>query len=117
MAQEIISQVPMSSAELHEEMKRIKKRDDELGFRAQKTVDYLESLHPLDAKKAKDLLDKLLALNVPRLRDLHFQKIIDLMPTTAKDVKTALQSYNIAVTQEHCKSIADVVAEYAEKKK
>ena len=117
MTQEIVSQTPISSAELHDEMKRIKTRDEELGFRAQKTIDYLDSLHTLDAKKAKRLLEKLLALNIPRLRDMHFQKIIDLMPTTAKDVKSALQSYNINVAQEHCKSIADVVSEYAEKKK
>ena len=112
MAQKIISQTPMNASELHAEMKRIKGRDKELGFRAQKTLDYLESLNVLDAKKAKELMEKLLKLEVPRLRDMHFQKIIDLMPTKAKDVKTILQGYNIAVTQENCKKIADVVAEY-----
>ena len=110
--QKILSQNPINSAELHAEMKRIKKRDKELGFRAQKTVDYLESLGTLDAKKAKELMGKLLGLKVPRLRDMHFHKIIDLMPLTGKDVKIALQGYNVTVSQENCKKIADTVTDY-----
>ncbi len=102
----------MNSAELHAEMNRIKERDKELGFRAQKTIDYLESLGTLDAKKAKELFEKLQKLEVPRLRDVHFHKIIDLQPTNAKDVKVVLQSYNVTVSQESCKKIADTVAEY-----
>ena len=112
MAQKILSQVPINSAELYAEMKRIKERDKELGFRAQKTVDYLENLNVLDAKKAKELMEKLLKLDIPRLRDAHFHKIIDVMPSNAKDVKVALQQYNLTVSQENCKKIADVVAEY-----
>lgn len=113
MAQTIISQTPMNSSELNAEMQRIKGRDKELGFRAQKTVDYLESLGVLDEKKAKELMEKLTKLEVPRLRDMHFHKIIDLKPATAKDVKIVLQGYNLTVTQENCKKIADVVAEYS----
>ena len=112
MVQKIISQAPINSAELHAEMKRIKDRDKELGFRAQKTVDYLESLGTLDAKKGKELMDKLLKLEIPRLRDMHFHKIIDLMPTSAKDVKIVLQGYNLTVSQENCKKISDTVAEF-----
>ncbi|MBW3015992.1 hypothetical protein KY309_00095 [Candidatus Woesearchaeota archaeon] len=112
MAQKIISQNPINSAELYADMKRIKERDKELGFRAQKTVDYLESLNVLDVKKAKDMMDKLLKLEVPRLRDAHYHKMIDVMPTSHKDVKIALQQYNVTISQENCKKIADVVAEY-----
>ena len=113
MAQQIISQNPITASELHAEMKRIKERDEEVGFRAQKTIDYLESLGLLEAKKAKTLLDDLISLKVPRLRDMHFIKIIDTLPTVAKDVKTILQGYNVTVSQENCKKIADTVAKVA----
>ena len=112
MAQKIISQAPINSGELHAELKRIKDRDKELGFRAQKTIDYLESLDVLEAKKAKELMEKLLKLEIPRLREMHFHKIVDLKPTSAKDVKIILQGYNVTVTQENCKKIADTVAEF-----
>ena len=112
MAQKVISQVPVNASEVYAELKRIKERDKELGFRAQKTIDHLEGLGVLDSKKAKELFDKLMKLDIPRLRDVHFYKIIDVMPATAKDVKVALQQYNLTVSQENCKKIADVVAEY-----
>ncbi len=112
MVQKILNTTPINSTELFAEMKRIKGRDKELGFRAQKTVDYLESMNIMDSKKGKELFDKLMKLEIPRLRELHFHKIVDLMPSSAKDVKTILQGYNITVTAEACKKIADTVAEF-----
>jgi DNA-directed RNA polymerase subunit F len=112
MAQKILNTTPINTTELFAEMKRIKDRDKELGFRAQKTVDYLESLNIMDSKKGRELFDKLMKLEIPRLREMHFHKIIDLMPSNQKDVKTILQGYNVTVSAEACKKIADAVAEY-----
>ncbi len=112
MARKILSQTATTASEIHALMHQIRDRDKELGFRAQKTIDYLDSLKPLSAEKARQLFDKLAKLEVPRLRDLHFYKLIDLMPTSAKDVKTILQGYNVTVTQENCKKIADTIAEF-----
>jgi len=112
MAQKILSQTPINVTELHAEMKRIKERDKEPGFRAQKTIDYLESMNVLDAKKGKELFEKLMKLEIPRLRDMHFHKIVDSMPANQKDVKIILQGYNVTVSAEACKKIADAIAEY-----
>ena len=112
MAQKILNTTPINTTELFAEMKRIKDRDKELGFRAQKTLDYLESLNVMDSKKGKELFDKLMKLEIPRLREMHFHKIIDLMPSNQKDVKTILQGYNVTVSAEACKKIADTVAEF-----
>lgn len=113
MSRTILSQIPISSAELYDELGRIKARDNELGFRAQKTFDHLESIGVLSSKKAGNLLEKLRKLEIPRLRDQHFLKIVDMMPCTIREVKVALQQYNLTVSQENCKKIADVVAESA----
>lgn len=113
MTQQIISQTPINASDLYAEMKRIKERDSELGFRAQKTYDYLESMSLPSVKKAEELYKKLEELQVPRLRDMHFHKLIDARPVAAKDVKVVLQGYNVTVTQENCKKIADVIAEFA----
>jgi len=113
MAQKVISQAALNAPQVHAELNRIKVRDGELGFRAQKALDYFESLGTLDAKAAKELFEALGKLEVPRLRDVHFHKIIDLMPVSAKDVKTVLQGYQVTVSAESCKKIADAVAQYA----
>ena len=99
MARKIISQTPTNASVVHAELIRIKNRDTELGFRAQKALDALQLSG--DEKVGVSIL----------LRDLHFHKIIDLLPTNAKDVKTILQGYNVTVSQENCKKIADTVAE------
>lgn len=109
MTQKIISQVPMNTAQLKAELDKIKKRDEELGFRAQKTVDYLEQLGVMDVKKADKLYKALEALEVPRLRDVHFHKLIDTLPLTPKDVKVALQGYSVTISQENLKKLADTI--------
>mgnify|MGYP000502577301 CR=1 FL=1 len=112
MVLEIIGQEPINIAELKAEIEKIKKRDNELGFRAQKTLDYLQQFSRFDKEKAKELYQKLEKLNIQRLKDKHFHKIIDTMPADPKDVKVVLQGYNVTLTNEVCKKIADLVAEY-----
>lgn len=114
MALEILSSETTNSAALKAELQKIKERDGELNFRAQKTLEYLEQFCKLTDKKAVELMEKLLALNVPRLREMHYNKIIDIMPVHMNDVKVALQGYNITVTNENCKKIADTVTEFIE---
>jgi len=114
MGLEIVSSEPTNAAVLKDELQKIKERDGELNFRAQKTLEYLEQFCRISEKKAAELMEKLLAFNVPRLREMHYNKIIDIMPTHMNDVKVALQGYNITVTNDNCKKIADVVAEFVE---
>ena len=113
MVLEILGQEPVDMAELKAELEKIKKRDKELGFRAQKTLDYLNQFSRLGKEKAKELYGKLEKLKIPRLKEKHFYKIIDIMPKDPKDVKGVLQGYNITITNESCKKITNLIAEYA----
>lgn len=114
MVFEILNTQSTNFCDVKDQLEKIKKRDEELNFRAQKTLEYLEQFCKLSKKQADELMEKLEGLNVPRLRDLHFNKIIDIMPTHPNDVKVALQGYNITVSNDNCKKIADAVKEYAE---
>ncbi|MCK5025506.1 MAG: hypothetical protein KAS15_02870 [Nanoarchaeota archaeon] len=110
---DIVEEIPITMSELAEEISNIKKRDKELNYRAAKTEDYLQQIG-LDSKKAKELYDKIKNLNVPRLKDAHLIKIVDLMPDNAEDVKTLLSGYTLTVTQDNMKKIAAVVKELKE---
>lgn len=112
----IITETPMGMNEVKEALSEIKTRDNELSFRAQKTMDYLEQVLTLSAADAKSLFTKLSKLDVPRLKDTHFHKLVDILPLTPKDVKTVLQGYAVTITNENLKKIADTIAEYAQKK-
>jgi DNA-directed RNA polymerase subunit F len=114
---EIISETPMNIVELRHEMEKIKKRDGELNFRAERTEDYVNHLVHLTAAKGREMYEKLEKLNVPRLKDVHIHKIIDTMPANLETLKAVLQGYVVTVSAENLKKIAAVVEEYAEKKK
>jgi len=113
----ILSEKPVSMAELKNELENIKKRDKELNFRANKTEDYLNQF--VSVKKVDDvneLIKKLTALNIPRLKEQHISKIVDIMPMTVKDLKVVLQNYIVTVNNENMKKIVDTIKNFIAKK-
>ncbi|RLE39428.1 hypothetical protein DRJ17_00565 [Candidatus Woesearchaeota archaeon] len=109
---EIVEEKSMNVAEVKEELKKIKKRDKELGFRANKTEEYLQAACKIDQKRAKELYEKLENLKIPRFKDIHINKIIDILPKTIEDIQIMFQGYPITITQENIKKILDIVKEY-----
>ncbi len=107
---QIISETPISIYQLKKELERIKKRDNELNFRANKTEEYLSQIATL--KNHGELFDKLMKLNIPRLKEQHVQKIIDIMPTSINDLKAVVQGYTITLNNESMKKIVDTVNEF-----
>jgi DNA-directed RNA polymerase subunit F len=112
----VIKEEPMSIPDVKAEIASIKKRDKELTFRGTKAEDYLAQFSDVDSKKAGELYKKIEGLKVPRLKDTHIKKIIDVLPTTANDVKVVLQGYAITVKADGLKKIAEAVNGFMPKK-
>jgi DNA-directed RNA polymerase subunit F len=108
----ILEETPMSMAEMKNELSKIKKRDKELNFRSNKTDEYLKQFTLVDSKVAQEISEKLEKLNIPRLKELHIKKIVDIMPGTAEEVKAVLEAYPITITNDNLKKIAKVVSEF-----
>jgi DNA-directed RNA polymerase subunit F len=106
----IINEIPISMHELKKELEKIKKRDKELNFRAAKTEEYLQQITSF--KKSDELNEKLVKLNIPRLKDQHIKKIVDILPTTVKDLKVVLQGYTLTINNENAKKIVDTVNQF-----
>ena len=117
MAVKLISETPITMAELKEDLKKIKERDKELNFRANKTEEYLNMFSTLDADKARELMGKIKKLDIPRLKDEHITKIVDLLPVSADEVKSIIQGYTVTVNNDNLKKISETVADYLPKKK
>jgi DNA-directed RNA polymerase subunit F len=109
---EIVGKEPMSLSELKIELANIQKRDGEPSFRAGKTIEYINHFKPLTKTASKEFSKKLNDLEIPRLKEEHIVKIIDLLPQTADEVKVILQGYALTVTKENMTKIVDVVKEY-----
>jgi len=113
MVLEILSETPINTSKLKEELARIKKRDKELNFRAQKTEEHLAQT--ASSKNADPLFEKITKLKISRLREQQIHKIIDIMPATVKDLKVVLQGYTVSVSAENMKKIIDTVNGFVKK--
>lgn len=109
---EIIEEQEISMNELADELKNIKKRDGELNYRADKTEDYLNHVLTLKSKQYKDLRKEIEELNIPRLRNPHICKILDILPKTQEEVKQIASSFSITVTNDNATKIAKTVSEF-----
>ncbi len=110
----VLSEKPISIAELRDDLESIKKRDGELGFRSNKTLEYLTQF--VGKGSRKELIKKLQGLDIPRLKDTHIIKIADFMPTKVEDLKIVLQGYPITINNDNLKKISSTVQEFSEKK-
>ena len=117
MVIQVIKKTPINMVEMKSELDKIKKRDEEINFRTEKLEDYLNRFVHLTSEQAKELYDKLVGLNIPRLKDEHIHKIIDILPANADDVKLILQGFVINVTKDNSKKIVDAVKDFLPAKK
>lgn len=111
MIQEILDQKPMALHEVRTYLSKIKKRDGELNFRANKTQEYLESVMQTSEKTAKELHEKLAGMNIPRLKDIHIAKLVDTLPQAVEDVKSVLQGYALTINNDNAKKIVEAIKE------
>lgn len=113
---EVLEKTPMNVVEVKQELSNIQKslgEDEELNFRAAKTFEYGEDFARLKPKQAQELYEKLQALDIPRMREIHIQKLIDILPTSEKHAKIILGSYHLTVTNENVKKVVSTIKEYA----
>ena len=108
----LLSETPITMAELKKDISRIRKRDTELGFRSQKTEEYLNTFCHLSDSKASEMLDELRKLEIPRAQDDMLVKLVDILPLTIDELKVVLQGYTVAVSKEQHQKIMDVIKKY-----
>ena len=90
-------------------LSKIRERDTELNFRAQKTEEYLQQCPALDAEKAANLFKAMEALNLPRIKPENLVKFVDLLPQSPEEVKLLLQGSPLTIAKENVQKIVDTV--------
>ncbi len=117
MNPKIQEEEPISIYDLRKEIKQIKKRDNELGIRSGKTEEYVNQFIQLTQKDADALEEELNKLEIPRLKDVHIKKILDILPESVKELKIILQGYTLTVNKENMEKIIKTVKKYIPEKK
>ena len=105
----LIKETPISSVELKGKLMAIKARDKEMGTKANKTLEYLNVFASLKLKDAEELKKKIINLNIPRLKDRHIVKILDLMPQDIDSLKILFTGEHITIKQEDLGKIFEAI--------
>lgn len=105
----IISEQAISLSDVHKSLKDIQQRDEELSFRAGKTLDHLNHIKPISVEDKEALVNTLKELDVPRLKDHHIAKIVDLHPKTLKELQVLISGYTLAVNKDYQEKIIDAL--------
>lgn len=113
---ELLEKNPVSLTEMKKELETAQKRDGELGFRGNKTLEYVQQFVKLSKKANDELQTKLDELGVPRLKPEHIVKIVDILPSSVAELDVILQGYTITITKENKTKIVNAVNEFLPKK-
>ena len=113
----IIEENPISMIQIKDELEKNKKKLGELNFRAAKTQEYLEQFSSLKVSEGKELIEKLKKLKIPRLRESHIYKVVDVLPHKVEMVKLLFQGTPLTISEDNCKKIVKVVEDYLPEKK
>lgn len=104
---EIIEEKPLTMVETRELLSQIEKRDKELPTRTQKTKEYLNKFAKLSIKEVNELKEKLLKLNITRLKERTIAKLIDVNPKDIDSLRTILTAENLTLKQEDLQKIVE----------
>lgn len=106
---QIIEKKAISLSELKEALKEIKNRDEELTYRTGKTEEYVNSLKILDIEEYNVKKEELSKLEIPRLKEEHIVKILDISPKTVEELEVVLSGYPITITKENLEKIIKAI--------
>jgi DNA-directed RNA polymerase subunit F len=115
MNPKVQEETPISIYDLQKEIKKIKKRDAELSIRAGKTEEYINQFTTLKVSDADALEKDLMGLDIPRFKESHVKKILDLLPESVDELKVILQGYTLTISKENMEKVVKTVQKYLPK--
>lgn len=113
---QLVENKPLSLVDVQEILTTIEKRDQQLSYNSNKVKEYLNNFKVLSKQQKDDLCKQLESLNLTRLKEEHFVKIIDFLPQTLNDLKIILQANNVTLPKKDQESIVNVVKEFVKEK-
>ncbi len=112
-AAKLIESKPVSLVHVKVALDQMQKRDSELGYRATKVHDFLESFPPvLSSKQPDELCKKLEQLDLTRIKEEQIMKIIDFLPKSVEELRVVLAAYPLSLPKKDQDAIVGVVGEF-----
>lgn len=108
---EIISKKEISQNEVLDIINK-KEEETELTYREEKVQDFLKKRATLSVEEYAKLKKELESLDIPRLEESHFIKIIDLMPKNGTQLRAITSHTGVILVDENVTKILDVLKAY-----
>ena len=115
MEPKILTQTPVTLAELKEEITKIKQREKEPSIRITRMEDYLNGFVELTSAQGKELRAALTKLAINRLKDEHICKIVDILPKSVNELKVVMQGYAVSLTNDALAKIIETINDFLAK--
>lgn len=108
---EIITKKPITESEILEHVENISK-DRELTYREDKIREHIKKTNSIDAKKSKELVEELRALEIPRLEEEHIIKIADILPKNGTELRAIVSHSGTVLVDDSVSKIIETVSKY-----
>ena len=104
----VLEENPIALTDLKTELDKIEK-EGTLSFRGEKTKQYLDMFAQTDKKDLKKIREEIINLNIPRLKERHITKILDIMPTDLDSIKMLLSGETLTINDDDLRKIINVI--------
>jgi len=109
IGKKLLNQGPQSLADVKEVLEK-RKKEGELSYEQNLTLEYCKKFTKLKKKKAVEAIKELAELE--KMNEKHAIALIDIMPEKADDVKLIFSKEHFILSDEEIKAILDVLGNY-----
>lgn len=107
---EIKSEEPITLAEAEALLK--KRKEEEMRYEQKASYEYVHKFSELSKKEAKELVEKLLDLDLVKVKKEHAVKIADLLPENKDDLRAIFAKERFSLKSDEMEQILEVVDQY-----
>ena len=108
----ILSTEPISNSEVADILNKKANENDEISYREEKTIEYLKKTVKNDLKKFNEIKDDLKKLEIPRLEENHYIKIIEIMPKNGTELRAIISNSGAIIVDENVTKVLDILKKY-----
>jgi len=94
------------------EMLAAREKEGELHPEQKAALEHAERFSKLSAENTKKCMDELMKIGIPRFKEEHAVKLVDVLPRNEDLVKTMFSKENVTLKKEDVKKIMDVLIKY-----
>lgn len=105
----VISSKPIPNSAV---LEKLKKKGEELTYREEKSIEYLKKTVKNSSKNFEKIREELEKLELPRIDEKQYIKIIEIMPKTGTELRSIISNSGMVLVDENVTKILDILKKY-----